>query len=62
LVSWNLALVLSSQGKYPEAKQIHWQTLELREMVLGRKHPNTLNSMNNLALVFRRQGKYLEAK
>jgi tetratricopeptide (TPR) repeat protein len=44
----NLALVLSSQGKYDEAERIHRQALALRETVLGKEHPNTLTSMNNL--------------
>ncbi|KAI1359478.1 hypothetical protein F5Y08DRAFT_319605 [Xylaria arbuscula] len=37
------------------------QTLELREKVLGREHPDTLASMNNLAFVLGSQGKYEEA-
>jgi len=47
----NLALVLSSQGKYEQAEQMHRQTLGLRERVQGREHPNTLTSMDNLAEV-----------
>jgi tetratricopeptide (TPR) repeat protein len=54
--------VLSSQGKYLEAEQMHRQALELKEEVLGREHPDTLGSMNNLAETFRHQGKYLEAE
>ena len=45
----NLARVLSSQGKYDEAEEIHRQVLALRERVLGKDHPDTLTSMNNLA-------------
>ena len=58
----NLAIVLNSQGKYEEAEQMHRQTLALRETVLGREHPDTLDSMNNLALVLDSQGKYEEAE
>ncbi len=47
----NLAEVLSSQGKYKEAEEMHGQALALRERVLGKEHPDTLLSMNNLALV-----------
>jgi hypothetical protein len=47
----NLALVLNSQGKYDEAEAMYWQTLQLKERVLGMEHPSTLDSMNNLALV-----------
>ncbi|KAI1445141.1 Tetratricopeptide repeat-domain-containing protein [Annulohypoxylon stygium] len=58
----NLALVLDSQGKYEEAEQMHRQTLELSERVLGKENPDTLDSMNNLALVLDSQGKYEEAE
>jgi Flp pilus assembly protein TadD len=58
----NLALVLLGQGKYEEAEEMHRQTLELREKVLGREHPDTPGSMNNLALVLESQGKYEEAE
>ena len=54
----NLAEVLSSQGNYEEAEQIHRQALTLRENVLDKDHPDTLGSMNNLALVLSRQGNY----
>jgi hypothetical protein len=30
---------------------MHKQTLALKEKMLGKKHPDTLTSMNNLALV-----------
>jgi hypothetical protein len=39
---------------------MHRQTLELREKVLGRQHPDTLSSINNLAEVLKYQGKYDE--
>jgi hypothetical protein len=42
----NLATVLSDQGKYEEAEEMHRQALGLRETVLGREHPDTLTSMN----------------
>jgi Flp pilus assembly protein TadD len=38
------------------------KTLQLREKVLGKEHPNTLHSMNNLTLVLDKQGKYDEAE
>ncbi|KAK1656993.1 hypothetical protein BDP55DRAFT_43077 [Colletotrichum godetiae] len=49
-------------GKYAEAEQIHRQTLELREKVLGPENPDTLTSMDNLAVVLGSQGKYDEAE
>jgi hypothetical protein len=38
----NLASVLSFQGKYGEAEKISRRTLELREIVLGKEHPDTI--------------------
>jgi hypothetical protein len=38
----NLALMLSDQGKYEYAEEIHRQALGLREGVLSREHPPTL--------------------
>ncbi|KXH58327.1 hypothetical protein CSAL01_13102 [Colletotrichum salicis] len=49
-------------GKYAEAEQMHRQTLELREKVLGPENPDTLGSINNVALVLESQGKYAEAE
>ena len=40
----NLALVLSRQGKYEQAEEMHRQALGLRETVLGKEHPDTLES------------------
>ncbi|KAI1439328.1 hypothetical protein F5Y02DRAFT_143448, partial [Annulohypoxylon stygium] len=59
---FNVAESYSQLGKYNEAEQMYQQTLELRERVLGRENPSTLDSMNNLAEVFRSQGKYEEAE
>ena len=58
----NLATVLSDQGKYEQAEEMHRQALELRETVLGKEHPDTLTSMNNLASVLSDQGKYEQAE
>jgi tetratricopeptide (TPR) repeat protein len=57
-----LATVLSDQGKYEEAEEMHRRTLTLNETVLGKEHPSTLTGMNNLALVLSHQGKYEEAE
>lgn len=38
-----------SKGTYEEAEQMHRQTLNLKEKVLGEEHPSTLASMNNSA-------------
>jgi hypothetical protein len=58
----NLAIGLSSQGKYKQAEEMHRQVLGLEETVLGNKHPSTLISMNNLAEVLRDQGKYKQVE
>jgi hypothetical protein len=54
--------VLSNQGKYEQADEMHRQVLGLREAVLGNEHPSTLTSINNLAGVLRDQGKCEEAE
>jgi hypothetical protein len=43
---YNLASVLSMQGKYVEVERMHWQTLELIKKVSGLEHPDTLTSIN----------------
>jgi tetratricopeptide (TPR) repeat protein len=58
----NLALVLSHQGKYEQAEEMDRQVLRLKEVVLGKEHPDTLKSMGNLALVLSHQGKYEQAE
>jgi hypothetical protein len=52
---------LQQQGKCTKAKAIDRQTLELRQTVLGKDHPDTLTSMSNLALSLHFQSKYDEA-
>ncbi|KAI2602274.1 P-loop containing nucleoside triphosphate hydrolase protein [Hypoxylon sp. NC1633] len=42
---FNVAESYSQLSKYKEAEQMYRQTLELRERVLGREHPDTLGSM-----------------
>ena len=58
----NLASSLHGHGKYAEAEEMHRQTLQLQETVLGKDHPSTLFSMMNLAISLRSQGKYAEAE
>jgi hypothetical protein len=48
----NLASVLSDQGKYEQAEEMHRQALRLRETVLGNEHPSTLTSMANLTSTY----------
>jgi nucleoside phosphorylase len=58
----NLAGVLKDQSKYGEAELLYRQTLQEREDVLGKRHPDTLTSRNNLAGVLKDQRKYVEAE
>jgi Flp pilus assembly protein TadD len=53
----NLAVLLYNQGEYDEAEKLHRQTLQLKEKVLGKEHPSTLQSMSNLDLVLKSQSK-----
>ncbi|KAK5263049.1 hypothetical protein LTR96_011516, partial [Exophiala xenobiotica] len=59
---FNIAESYTLLGRYGEAEEMHRQTLDLREKVLGEEHQSTLGSMNNLALVLRQQGNYEEAE
>jgi tetratricopeptide (TPR) repeat protein len=58
----NLANVLNHQGKYEQAEEMYRQALGLMEKVLGKEHPDTLESMNNLANIQMGQGKYEQAE
>jgi len=42
-------MVLSDQGKYEDAEEMHRQVLVLYETVLGKEHPSTLTSVYCLA-------------
>ncbi|KAK5203069.1 hypothetical protein LTR41_011191 [Exophiala xenobiotica] len=59
---FNIAATHALLGKYREAELTYRQTLDLKNKVLGEKHPSTLGSMNNLAVVLGQQGKYEEAE
>ena len=54
--------MLSHQGKYKQAEEMHRQELRLSEMALGKEHPYKLTSMSNLAGVLDDQAKYEEAE
>ncbi|KAI0451044.1 hypothetical protein F5B21DRAFT_393516 [Xylaria acuta] len=59
---FNIAASYAMLGKYSKSEQLYRKTLELKEKVLGKEHPDTLESMNNLANVLQYQGNYEEAK
>ncbi|MEM9567546.1 MAG: tetratricopeptide repeat protein, partial [Cyanobacteria bacterium P01_E01_bin.34] len=44
----NLAALYRSQGRYEQADPLLVQALELRQELLGEKHPNTIATQNNL--------------
>jgi Tetratricopeptide repeat len=51
-----------SIGHYKAAEGTHRRSLELREKVLGKEHPDTLTSMNEVAHALSSQGKYAKAE
>ncbi|MDO0824092.1 tetratricopeptide repeat protein, partial [Desulfosporosinus nitroreducens] len=53
---------LEHTAAYEEAEPLYKRSLEIREEVLGAKHPSTANSLNNLALLYDKQGRYEEAE
>jgi tetratricopeptide (TPR) repeat protein len=59
---YNVGWCSQIKGQYVDAEAMHRQTLRLQETVLGKDHPDTLQSMNNLAESLRQQGKYAEAE
>lgn len=61
-LQFNLARMLSSQGKWEEAKELFVQVMETHLKVQGQEHPDTLSSMVILAMTLSRQGLWGEAE
>ena len=57
-----LANLYESQGRYGEAETLFKEALQFRENILGKKHPDTITSLNNLAKLYITQGRYGEAE
>ena len=57
----NLAYLYKDQGNYDEALKFYNMTLEIREKILGKDHPDTAITYNNIADVYHVQGNYDEA-
>ena len=57
----HLGSVLSSLGKYDEAKVMHQRALKGREKVLGLEYPDMLVSIANLAFMLKSQSRNEEA-
>jgi tetratricopeptide (TPR) repeat protein len=53
----HLAVVLESERQLGEAEKIERETLEVRRRVLGREHPDTLQSMKTLGRLIEREGR-----
>lgn len=58
----NLAAQVQSKLKYRQAVPLYRRTLQAREAVLGRSHPNYFHSLDNLALVLQDMGECEEAE
>jgi tetratricopeptide (TPR) repeat protein len=61
-VLYNAGTYAAEYGRYGLAEVMERESLEARDLVLGKEHPDTLRSMNNLANVLGDQGKYEQAE
>jgi hypothetical protein len=58
----NLASTYRNQGRWKEAEDLEFQSMETLKRVLGQEHPHTLTSIANLATTFWNQGRWKEAE
>ena len=58
----NLAGLYYAQGRYEEAEPLYKKALQLRQKLLGDRHPDVATSFNNLAALYYDQGRYEEAE
>lgn len=58
----NLGALYEKQGFVDQAEPLYQQSLEAREKILGKDHPDVAQSLNNLASVYQRQRRYSEAE
>ncbi|CAN0314813.1 unnamed protein product [Ectocarpus sp. 6 AP-2014] len=58
----NLGYALKMQGKHAEAEPLYERSQAIREEVLGPKHPDVAEVLNNRATLLKSQGKYGEAE
>jgi len=49
-------------GEYAKAEPLFKEALGIRQKVLGRKHPDTAQSLNNLAALYQAVGEYAKAE
>ena len=57
-----LGAIILELRNYKESFETFKKVFDLRKLVLGEKHPDTLQSMNNFAVGLKRLGKNNEAK
>ena len=57
-----LALQYDHKGDYAKAEPLFRQALQIREKVLGPKHPHTAASLDSLALLYDHKGDYAKAE
>ncbi len=62
LVANLLAMFLQENGLFELAEVLYRFSLEVRERVVGREHPDTLQSVNNLAALILSKGDYAAAE
>jgi hypothetical protein len=55
-------IALDQTGKVGEALVLAQRAREIRQAVLGERHPDTAQSLNNLAILLDSQGDYAAAR
>nr|VFJ75517.1 MAG: NB-ARC domain-containing protein [Candidatus Kentron sp. FW] len=55
-------IYLLARGEYARSRELLAASLEIRQQLLGKDHPDTATSLNNLALLLKSQGEYQEAQ
>ena len=53
--------VLHSQGKFPEALEVHNKALVIYLKIHGHMHPHVAGTLGNISNVYQAQGKFPEA-
>ena len=56
-----MGAVLDSQGKFPEALEVHNKALAIYLKIHGHMHPDVASTQDNIGLVLMQQGKFPEA-
>jgi len=59
---FKFARCLYNDGRYKEAEESYSQAVEIRKVVLGEEHPDTLTTLHDLAITYQYQGRWTEAE